>query len=47
MTFGKLIQIISFTYLKVGRCSSTQAYRALRWRTHPAEAIAPLGSVIY
>ncbi|MEH2453924.1 hypothetical protein [Nostoc sp.] len=49
LAFVKLIEPISFTYLKVGRWVDVvqPRHRALRWRTHPAEAIAPLGSVIY
>ncbi|MEH2394250.1 MAG: hypothetical protein V7K21_22180, partial [Nostoc sp.] len=49
LTFGKLIQVISFTYLKVRRWVDIvqPRHRALRLRTHPAEAIAPLGCVIY
>ena len=49
VAFVKLIEPMSFTYLKVGRWIDVvqPRHRALRWRTHPAEAIAPLGFVIY
>ncbi|MEI1373884.1 hypothetical protein PQG02_28685 [Nostoc sp. UHCC 0926] len=49
IAFAKLIESISFTYLKVGRWVDVvqPRHRALRLRTHPTEAIAPLGSVIY
>ncbi|MEH1890949.1 MAG: hypothetical protein V7K92_16375, partial [Nostoc sp.] len=49
VAFVKLIEPISFAYLKVGRWIDVvlPRHRALRWRTHPAEAIAPLGSVIH
>ncbi|WP_298921517.1 hypothetical protein, partial [uncultured Nostoc sp.] len=49
VAFVKLIEPISSTYLKVKRWVDVvqPRHRALRWCTHPAEAIAPLGSVIY